>query len=261
VLLSELENRGVFENYMESVNLRLKDEGIPFAARPFRAWRILQIDTCSSLLFGGGEYVRIEEWFNNHYGERLRSSNGHRRMLAVLGGDVWVLKFPFVFGTTRISLPQMIEQCPANLLTRSSTAEISSLQTCTPKAFEAFDALERTSPELRSDWLSAIEQATTSPPNFGLSRWGSQQTLEKIIKAYVTNRGGSAPRTHRLLQLATLAERLGLPAIDQLLLAKVECSPAIRYPSTPESVATTQYDAVEANQAALLLCGHVANHL
>ncbi len=35
MLLSELENRGVFETYMESVNLRLKDAGIPFAARPF----------------------------------------------------------------------------------------------------------------------------------------------------------------------------------------------------------------------------------
>ena len=68
-------------------------------------------------------------------------------------------------------------------------------------------------------WLAfADEDLQVAELDFGSSLWNqvcfhSHQCAEKSLKALMAERGGSPPRTHRLIDLMTLLET---PALDEL---------------------------------------------
>jgi hypothetical protein len=95
-------------------------------------------------------------------------------------------------------------------------------------------------------------------PDFGMSRWSSQQGFEKVIKHFIRQNGGQPRKTHNLEELARTAEQdHGLQAVDRRLLAMVECDPGARYHGDPQNVASTAAQAVEAHQASMILSGQV----
>jgi len=119
------------------------------------------------------------------------------------------------------------------------------------------NALNHTEPELYSDWLGSVEHATGGFPNFGMSRWSSQQAFEKIAKEFINRKGGQPDHSHNLPAIVAAAEARGLRPVDRALLAKVECRPGVRYPGSPESRASTAVLAVEAHQASVILSGRI----
>jgi hypothetical protein len=256
---NDLSNPNAFHEYMISVNSRLQQEGLAIAARPVRAWRILQQQLALPLTWlGGPEAERVVHWFVTQYGVRASVIGWHRRLLAILGGDPWVLNVPMVYGKQRIDLGRMIENGVPALMARITKAELRALDEVVVPAMDALNALNHTEPELYSDWLGAVEHATGGFPNYGMSRWSSQQAFEKIAKEFIKRNGGQPDHSHNLPAIVAAAEGRGLTPVDRALLAKVECRPGARYPGSPESRASTAVLAAEAHQASVILSGRIA---
>jgi hypothetical protein len=110
--LTEIEDERAFHDHMLALNARLQRERIPISARPYRAWAALQEDVQQNLLwFEGPESQRIAQWYVGQYGVRAGAGLWtHRRILALLGGDPWVLNVPMFYGTVRMDLARMIDR-------------------------------------------------------------------------------------------------------------------------------------------------------
>jgi hypothetical protein len=57
---NDLSDPNVFHEYMISVNSRLQQEGLAIAARPIRAWRILQEQLALPLVWFGSVSISVE---------------------------------------------------------------------------------------------------------------------------------------------------------------------------------------------------------
>lgn len=255
---NDLTDPNAFHAYMIALNTRLQAEGVVIAARPVRAWRLLQEHLALPLTWlGGPEAERVVNWFIAQYGVRAGIVGWHRRLLALLGGDPWVLNVPVVYGTARIDLGRMIERGVPGLMARITQTELQALDEVLVPAMESLNALNQTEPELYSDWLGSVDHATSGFPNYGMSRWASQQAFEKIVKEFIRRTGGQPGHSHDLVAIVAVAEARGLSPVDRTLLAKVECRPGARYPGSPESQASTAILAVEAHHASVILSGRI----
>lgn len=257
--LSDIADDGAFHAFMLEVNARLQLERVPIVERPHRALAVLSERVRERLnWFDGPEVRRIATWYTIQYGARAQAGLWtHRRLLALLGGDPWELRVPMFYGRVKLDLGRMIEKGTPALMSRIAAQELKALDAILPDALNALNALNRASPKYLGDWFGAVEHATSAIPDFGLSRWSSQQALEKILKDFIAQQGASYPFTHNLQTLVELAEGHGLQGMDRALLSKVECRPPARYAGDPENVSSTAAQAVEAHQASVILSGRI----
>ena len=258
--LSDIADDRAFHEYMLNANARLQQKRVPIVARPMRAWSALNEAIGGNLRWLDGEEIaRIGAWYVVQYGHRAAGEPwSHRRLLALLGGDPWVLRVPIIYGAVKVDLARMIVDGVPALMTRIVPAEINALNSVLPLALEAFNALGNCDPQLFADWFAAVEHATSAITDFGMSRWSAQQGFEKVIKDFIRQKGGRPRRTHNLEELVRTAEQdHGLQALDRRLLAIVECDPGARYHGDPQSVASTAAQAVEAHQASMILSGQI----
>ena len=261
--LADLSTAQVFDEYMSSVNVRLQGENVPVPARAFHAWRILQQDTQAILTFGGPESMRINQWFADKYRSRGDSGMSLGRMLVILGGDPWALNFPPVFGTCRPDLTNMIEGGNPTLIPRITPVERQVLDRILVPTFGVLKAVNRIPPDLYADWRGAVDYAVSVPASFGMSRWASQQAVEKVCKEFLRHRSAlpaHLSRSHDLDLLADEVDKLNLLRIDRSVLSKLKCKPGMRYPEDAAYQNATLIEAVEANQASVAICGHFALH-
>lgn len=246
--------------YLDGVDARLAGAGVAIHARSVHAWMAVQRDMKVSIPLGHPSMTVVNDYFAAKYGRRGLMDVSVGRMLVVFGHDPWVLRFPLVYGTVRVDLLRMIEDGTPDVISRLSASERSLLNDLVPRAFEAFDVLKRVPTELRADWAASVDQAVDPRGDLGLSRWSSQQVIEKLLKAFIRKNGGDVPHgralrhPHELEPIAAAAEALGLRPLDRALLAKVECRAGVRYPENSVTLA----DAVGANQASVLLAGEIA---
>ena len=119
-------------------------------------------------------------------------------MLVMFGHEAWVLKFLLVYGRVRVDLLRMIEDGRPDLIARLTTTDRASLDDLGPRTFEAFNALKHVPTELRADWSASIDQAVDPRGDFGLSRWASQQVVEKLLKTFIRKHGGVVPQGRAL---------------------------------------------------------------
>lgn len=243
--------------YLDSVDARLAGEGIAIHARAFHAWLAVQREMQISVSLGHPSVKPVDDYFGEKYGRRSLWDPSVGRMLVMFGHEAWVLRFPLVEGRMRVELLSMIEDGTPDVLARLTDAERALLERRVPQAFDAFNSLRQVPLDLRADWSTAVDQAVDPRGDMGLSKWSSQQVVEKMLKHYISMRVADVPRElrygHELAPLAHAAEVLGLGRVDQALLADVECRAGIRYPG---NTATLQ-DAVAANQASVLICGEL----
>ncbi|MEZ4365022.1 MAG: hypothetical protein R2939_01900 [Kofleriaceae bacterium] len=246
--------------YLDQVDAQLSASGIAIHARVIHAWTAIQTDTRSVIPLGHPSLQVVDVYFKEKYGRRGLLDMSVGRMLVLFGHEAWALRFPMVYGTVRIDLARMIEDGTPDVLARMSSGERAHLDDLLPRAFRAFYALREVSPDLRADLSTAVEQAINPRGHLGLSKWSSQQAVEKMLKSYVLKQQHPVPkRGHKLEPIVATAEHLGLPPLNRNLLASVECDASARYPM--DGVQVTLREAVEANQAATLLCGEIASTL
>jgi hypothetical protein len=257
----EIKNDTVaLRTYLDGVDARLAGEGVAIHARSFHAWMAVQRDMRISVPLGHPSMTAVNDYFATKYGRRRLMDMAVGRMLVVFGHDPWVLRFPLVYGRVRVDLLGMIEDGTPDLIARLTTNDRAFLDDVVPRVFDAFNALKYVPTELYADWAASVDQAVDPRGDFGLSRWASQQVVEKLLKAFIRKNGGLVPQgralqhQHELEPVAAAAEALGLHPLDRTLLAKVECRAGVRYPGNTVTLA----DAVAANQASVLLAGEIA---
>lgn len=261
----DLDDPTAFAKYMESVDARLRDEGVDIPSRPIHAMGLISGELKISFALGSEVERRINGWFEARYADRLKIDFTLGRMLVLVDGDVYVARFPVVFGTAKLNLLQVVEGVTPATLTALAPADVQCLVQLAKDGFEAFVALADLPPALLADGHSSITQAMARPPNLGMSRWSSQQLVEKVLNAFVERKGGDVKRArkggthaHDFAPLVAEAQRCGLAPPDATLLKRVECTANIRYSEREEGRAVTLVDAVEANQASVFLCAAVA---
>jgi hypothetical protein len=108
-------NEAEFEALMEWVDSRLREDGTSIPGRPSRAMSILAVELREPFVTpyperallegcytGDDLTMRVEEWFDRRYGERLKIDMSPGRAVILIRNDPWVLKLPLIVGTWEI---------------------------------------------------------------------------------------------------------------------------------------------------------------
>ncbi len=233
--------------------------------------------------------TRIFQWFKNLYGDKLKVEWGVGSIAVELAGDIYEIKYPWIIGSVKMiadpstmsQKDQMIDNKPAvNALSyiKGLSPQIASslnqqqlhelLQifylgySCLDKMGYAARDTENPGqnlliPEALGDLKASSTHLLERPPELGLSKWSSLQAVEKMIKAYISPKGGSFKWTHSLTELANEAEKLGLVPISRNDIQVVQCSPSVRY----DSSGLTLTEVVAAQHAAIRVCNQIIENL
>jgi len=278
-----------FHELMEGIDRDLRERGVPVYARELaglsevsRQLRVEQSpmearnhEPRPGVYQGLDLTARVIRWFNDRYGERLRSLDPRPgRMAIILRSDVWVLHLPLLIGRHDVVASREIQ----------STSGVTMDASITP-VFNILDAVEGmtrslqaslTNPELDelmaafkigmpaylfarslrdqalvseaiSDHESTVLFLAGRDRHMGQARWAALQAAEKMVKSAIRLFGGAPPRTHSVEQLARSFEALSGTGLDPDHLASVQVSPGVRYGEGPSDLPT----AVCAHHAAL----------
>jgi hypothetical protein len=100
-----------FNELMEKVDKKLRDQGVSIAARPLLAVREismalgvgLRIAPLSSgpepgIYEGDSLSAHIKVWFESRYGDRLKMNPSPRYTVVLLAGDLWRVRLPLLYG-------------------------------------------------------------------------------------------------------------------------------------------------------------------
>ena len=273
-----------FNRLMQEIDREMQSENVPFTARSLEVWHRFSSVFRLSLTTRDPLSKKIFDWFNRWYGERGKIAGQLGSMGVMLRGDVWLMEFPLAYGTARIQCSRDLnkERPPVTMGTHGNPPTINPVEfivgltqeyastltdeelegisnqfffgfTGFNRIHEAFDRSELTR-QARSDLVASSNHLFHNPPSYGLSKWASLQTTEKVIKQFIIEKGGTPPRHHNLAQLATLAESLGLRHVPEHWLDDIQCSAEVRY----GGINVTAQEAVEAQHATLQVCEHIA---
>lgn len=257
----DVDDPQAFSQYMEKVDARLKSDGVDIPSRPLHAFGIVSAELKVKFALSSAIAQRINGWFQQRYGARLNIDWSIGAMLVEVRGDAFAVRYPLVFGTVKVNPLALIQDATPTLCAGLGDEEIKHLAGIIMGGFEALLRVQAfPQPPLR-DLASAVSHMVARPADPGLSKWSSQQAVEKMLNSIVTaagrdprERGKGSGGLHDLLPLVELAEAAGLAKLDRELIARAECSAAARY----GRLTIAPSDAVMANQASVTLCGVVA---
>lgn len=229
--------------------------------------------------------IRILRWFRSRYGDRLKVDWSRGRMLILIKGDPYLAIIPMIFGAAELVCdPGTHRQNRGNVFSSVGLPRynvLDAIKDLTPKTarslsrselkqiwqkywagLESYGAVAGVkSPalwrEVQGDLNIAADLAVQHNPRLGQSRWASLQAAEKAIKSFLELKMQSVPKSHDLSKLVKCALPAGFVPVPPSLLAKIQCEAAVRY----EEVVSTLQQAVDAHDAALSVCGHVAQQL
>lgn len=228
-------------------------------------------------VFSGEHLVaRIHRWFDDRYGDRLKIDFSLGRTLVLIRQDPWVVTLPKLVGAWElVSDPSIlsspggirvrgdrttpnvynvldsIRDLPAGLRRDLSDDECETVLIGFVRAHEAQAILDglrgkRLVAEIRADLEASVGQVVGAGSHLGLARWSALQAAEKSLKAFLEDRGVEYPWSHKLRELARLAESHGMRQIERYYLDAASCAPGVRY----DASGITVDEAVFAHQAA-----------
>lgn len=288
-----------FKAMMEIVDSFLRQSEIPVHARPIRGWFEisrtlnlgLRMSPCQDraaiegIYIGDDLTIRIFDWFDKRYGNKLAVRAGPGRGVVMIRGDFWEVQFPAIFGTVyffisatekssiqkddlklrrapKCNIIDEITDFPAGLALSLSSSELRAIADLFLVAYQAMLAICQIRElsmieEALRDVDSAVNHLMSNPPHYGLSKWASLQTVEKLFKTFLTVKKVDFPHHHNLQTLAKLATNKGLFAVDKSLIDKIQCSAGVRYGDEKVS----KEEAYEAHTLSVILSGRVAQEI
>jgi hypothetical protein len=231
--------------------------------------------------------LRVFDWFDRRYGDSLKMDLGAGEMAVFVRGDLFRLVFPRIFGTVSLSCspedfeahgegplsigrgrPPVVNTLSciegltpalAHTLTPGHRTELLRLFQMGCSAHAAIRAKRGVElvEEALGDLQDSVARLFDVTPRCGSSKWASLQAGEKMLKAYIKQRGQEPPYTHRLACLAGLAEARGLSVLPRDVLAGIQCEPGVRYADS----SITMTEAVRAQHLSLQICAAVGSEL
>jgi hypothetical protein len=274
-----------FNALMNRIDQRLSGDGVSIPNRPILALGLISEEypvhiPITKPYQGAPEHVsknwpftaRVYDWFHRRYGERLKKHCGPGRMVILIRNDPWVIRLPRIMGgvnavisrtavsegmTVRGRLPlynilDSIENLTAGMKESLTEEDLENIFRFFQMGYAGFMMLEELCSyqlieSALSDLDATVEHVMVRNPNYGLSKWASLQTVEKVLKAGIEIYGGSFPKIHDLKSLSAEATELGIAVPSQDLLSRVQCSPSIRYGNPQPNL----IEAVDAHHAAI----------
>jgi hypothetical protein len=276
---------GEFEQLMQEIDQQLTAEGVKLSAFQLLGWvYFCRRQKLEGINLSHPLSVKVMDWFSAKYGDRLAMGLTFGRTVVIIGGDLLELECPFFWGSFYCVCPASLfgqqhpdinvrtpgvmnvldkvkgmtqvyangltsQQCD-HLLAAFVTSEIH-LGLIIDAGAQPFVT------EARTDIAEAVDHITRVTPNYGASKWASLQAVEKFLKAFVVQHGGTQKHIHVLDTLATDAEALGLPRIERTKLNAVQCLPKVRY----DASLVVRNEAVAAYSAAIDICANVSLYL
>lgn len=229
---------------------------------------------------GDSLLAHIDEWIQDRYGDRLKMDFSLGYSLVVIRQTPWLIKFPFMVGNIRIicerdltkkfqtfvvnksggppkrpeiNLLSLIENLPQQLASELTNGELEKLLHNFACFLDFFiKAHEHSKNEQLitiglTDLKDSANYCVNGRITYGLSRWASLQAAEKFLKFYIEKKGEKYPYIHDLDKLAEQACRLGLPSIENKIIADTNCDPKVRYRTSTDLTS----DIVDAHLGAL----------
>lgn len=282
-----------FLSLMEDIDREMAAEGIKITARPLmaglkitRRYNVV-LNACpphrppKAGCFDPLEIsIRVHDWVEQRYGERIKVPFHIGRVVLPLRGDLYLINCPTTYGEVQFvcephsfgqqretlgvdapptcNMVDMVEDMTPNLARSLTAEEVIKLGIAFTTGMAAYSALDVIRDveyvrEAVGDFDAAVAHLVEHRPHPGLSKWASLQAVEKLVKAYISQKGEAVRRTHSLEGLYDQAARLGLPAPPRQYLADVQCPAGVRY----GEVAVSVEEAVKAHLVSLEL-GDVA---
>jgi len=276
-----------FDELMVEIDRELANQKVAITNRPLTALREVSIRFGIPLPIGRpipganpelSKYwpisERVKKWYEQRYGDRLKVDFSPGRMAFMIDEDVWVFRFPRLYGSGRFvssrtvksermrtdgkpvtyNILDCVESLPDGLRLSLSDSQLVTLGEYFRLGFEAFSSLEIPSGNdlimsARADISTSIDHLFLRHPQYGLSKWSSLQAAEKLLKTTIEMRGGNYSKTHVLRKLVGEVKKSGLSLDVSMIIAEIQCSPAIRYGQEPSS----KTDAIQAHHSVLKL--------
>lgn len=292
MITSEVE----FQKLMQEIDAEMITEEIPVTARQIVACGKVSKKLGITLPMGGFGFVprkpkegvysgydlalRINSWFSDLYGEKLKVDFDIGVIAIEISGDIFKMRLPTVYGRVGAVID------PSTMGKKGSSGKMNILDfivdltpplasRLTGKAFDEIGELfmlgmdvfgnihnyrgDELLAKAHADFKASTFHLLHRPPELGLSKWASLQAVEKTLKSLIALRGGSYPKGgkgHNLEQLTKITEELGQPPIERKLIEKIQCHAGVRY----ENVGLTVKEVVDAQHAALRICHQVFKH-
>ncbi len=272
-----------FNELMTQIDCELAKQKFAISKRPIRALGIISTRFGILLPFGQpppgtnpelSKYwpisKRVRKWYKHHYGDRLNMDFSSGRMAFMINEDVWVFRFPRLYGSAEFvssktikserirtdgkpvtyNILDCIESFPDGFRMSLSDSQLAILGKYFRLGFEVFSSLEMLSGNdlimsAKADISTSIGHLFARQPQYGLSKWSSLQAAEKILKATIEMRGGNYSKTHKLKKLVEEVKKCGLSLDVSIIIAEIQCAPAIRYGQEPCS----KTDAIRSHHA------------
>jgi len=282
---------------MEEIDREMVLENIPITARPFKAISkiALRYDAIFFPLppnrppknncFDALEIsIRIHDWMKQRYGQRLNIDGCIGRVVIPLRGALYSINCPIVYGTVKFvcephtfgqkreligikeapvcNILDSIENITPSLAQSINAEEAIKITIAFIVGMGAYTALDSIKDivyvrEVIGDFHASVSHLITHKSQPGLSKWASLQAVEKLYKAYISQKGEDVKRTHSLQKLCDQATNIGLPSLPKQYINDVQCSAGVRYGEISVSVE----DALKAHLVSLEICEFVAQHI
>ncbi|WPO44118.1 HEPN domain-containing protein [Tardiphaga sp. 42S5] len=287
----EILDKPHFEELMEEIDRGLKSDNVPIHARQIIGWtRVCQKLELNLPMVGqpiAGVYSgpslsgHIKDWYDARYGDRLKIDFSIGYIPIAILEDLYLVRLPLVFGAAQIFIDRSPRPTNDQLNKTSRNAARSNIadwivdltdhtRTCLSEpsleeifrtcitAFEQANYWHSREKKLVEVFTGDLKLSATQAieGNFGLSRWHSLQAAEKATKAFIRKFGENPPFTHDLNKLTKQAARLGSITFTQKDVSDANCPAGVRY----EGDASTQAQALSANEAARRICFVVTSH-
>jgi hypothetical protein len=207
--------------------------------------------------------IRVHDWVERRYGERIKVPFHIGRVVFPLRGDLYLINCPTTYGEVQFvcephsfgqqretlgvdtpptcNMVDMVEDMTPDLARSLTAEEVIKLGIAFTTGMAAYSALEVIRDleyvrEAVGDFDAAVAHLVEHRPQLGLSKWASLQAVEKLVKAYISQKGEAVRRTHSLEGLYDQAARLGLLTPPPPYLAAVQCPAGVRYGEVVVSV-------------------------
>lgn len=279
-----------FLSLMEYIDRELASEGVKITARPFMAGlRITErydiiLNACpprrapKAGSFEALEIsIRVHDWVEKRYGQKINVPFHIGRVVVPLRGDIYLINCPTTYGTVKFvcdphsfgqaretignnapptcNMVDLVEDLTPDFARSLTAEEVIKIGVAFVNGMGAYSALRVVNDveyvkEAVGDFDAAVFHLMEHRPQPGLSKWATLQAVEKLIKAYIAQKGGTVKRTHSLHNLAAQAVTFGLPAPPKQYLDDVQCPAGVRY----GEVAVSVEEAVKAHHVSLEIC-------
>lgn len=280
-----------FEALMHALDSHLASEGLAPFQRPLHVPRLLwdafgwegNIFPPKELadLPGFDDQVfmaKAHRWYELVYGEKLKGDWSMGFAPFKLGGALWRVRFPVIYGRCRLFLDRnlanrgsslgssnsqpatynilcSVEDLPQGLVNRMGEQELNEFWMFYISTYQVLSWREDhlvgngLFEEAMHDYAAAVDDLLHR--RYAQSRWASAQAIEKTLKAILkltkvpySTKGAEG---HDLVSLANKLEKTHAISLDQTIVSLAQCSPAVRYREEPSS----ENQALRANHAVI----------